>query len=441
MSQPLPKSISFFALTMIAVGASIGSGIFISPSDVATELSNGQQVLLVWLIGGVVAMTGALTFGELAARHPGTGGVYVYIREAYGKLAAFLYGWSILTIITSGAIAGLCLVFAKYFCAIFGLDQSWAIPVAVMELSTVTLINIFGVKYSTWFSSMMTVIKVAGIAAIILIAFMYGDQLAGNWAVHRKDAQSTSFGVALIGVLWSYGGWHHASYVGGEVQNAQKVMPRALIMGAFIVTVVYMLVNVAYMSLLSLDAMSASDALAADAVMQVTAMGGILVSVLIAISTFGTAGIFTLSTPRIYYMMGADKVFFSWLADIHPRFGTPVKAILLQGVWALILLLAWRTFANLSAYVVFMDWIFMTMAAIGLFIFRKRDKTSPGYKVPLYPIVPFIFIGISVWFLISTLIGRPEQAIAGLVLMVLGLPVYYFFVRNPGSKGARELYK
>jgi APA family basic amino acid/polyamine antiporter len=190
------------------------------------------------------------------------------------------------------------------------------------------------------------------------------------------------------------------------------------------------------MSLLSLADIRTSTALAADAITRVTAIGGILVSILIAISTFGTSGIFMLSTPRIYYMMGSDKVFFGWLADLHPRFGTPMKAILFQSIIALILLLIWQTFKNLSAYVVFMDWIFMTMGAIALFLFRKRDGRSPGYKVPLYPITPLIFIGISVWFLGSTLIGRPEQAIAGLILMVIGLPVYYNFAkRNVGEPG------
>jgi APA family basic amino acid/polyamine antiporter len=308
MSQPLPKSIGFFALTMIATGSCIGSGIFIAPSDVASLLANGKEILFVWLIGGVVAMTGALTFAELAARFPGTGGVYIYLREAYGDLVAFLYGWSILTVITSGAIAGLCIVFAKYFCFVFHLGDDAALIVALIELGIVTGINIIGVKFSTLFSSVMTVFKVCGIAIIVIIAFIYGDQLASNIHFTGRETASVSFGLALIGVLWSYGGWHHASYVGGEVHHAQRVVPKALVTGALIVTVTYMLVNVAYISLLSLQEMGTSDALAADAMLKVTAAGGILIAILIAVSTFGTAGIFTLSAPRIYYMMGSDKV-------------------------------------------------------------------------------------------------------------------------------------
>ena len=432
MAQPLKKSISFFALAMIAVGSSIGSGIFISPADVASNLATGWQVLLVWLIGGVVALTGALTFAELASRFPGTGGVYVFLREAYGKLWAFLYGWSILTVITSGAIAALCLAFARYDAPLAGLDDRFHLPLGLIALFAVTMVNVTGVKWSAVFSSTMTVLKIAGIGIIILLCLWYGRQLADNLGYTVVTTQKVSFGLALIGVLWSYGGWHHASYVGGEVINAEKILPKALITGAAIVTLTYVLVNVAYLSVLDMEELSVSKAVASDALMNVSSGSGTFIGILIAVSTLGTAGIFTLSAPRIYFAMGEDKVFFSWLADLHPRFGTPVKAILFQSVWAAVLMVFWGTFESLCTYVVFMDWIFMTMGAIGLFLFRKRDTTikHTGYKVPLYPVMPLIFTGISIWFLISTLFGRPAQALAGILLLSLGFVVYYFFKRG-----------
>ena len=436
MSPTLQKSIKFFPLTMIAVGACIGSGIFMAPSDVAAQLGTGYEILAVWLIGGVVALTGALSFGELASRFPGTGGVYLYLREAYGDLVAFLYGWCILTVITSGALAGLCLVFAGYLCVVLHLGNDAQIPVAVVELAIVTLISIFGVKFSSLFSSTLTVIKIAGIALVVVVALFYGQHLIPNVTIRTHETQTVSFGIALIGVLWSYGGWHHASYIGGEVINAQKVMPKAFFAGALLVTIIYMAVNVGYLSLLTLDQIATSKAVAADALMQVTAGGGMLIAVLIALSTFGTASIYTLSAPRIYYTMGADKVFFPWLSDVHSKFGTPAKAVLLQSVWAVVLLIFWGTFESIATYVVFMDWIFMTLAAIALFIFRKRNPVSgdSDYKTPLYPVTPLIFIGISVWFLVSTLIGRPIQTLAGLSLMVIGLPVYYYFKRCQNLK-------
>ena len=434
MAEPLKKSINIFALTMIAVGSCIGSGIFISPSDVASQLSNGFQVLLLWFIGGVVALTGALSFGELASRFPGTGGVYVYLREAYGDLVAFLYGWCILTVITSGAIAALCLAFSRYISLLFHLGDSLQIPVALGALVTVTVINIVGVKLSAIFSSTLTVLKVAGIAIIVIICLMYGNQFTSNLHFISSGTKQVSFGLALVGVLWSYGGWHHASYVGGEVHNAQKVLPRAFIAGASIVTLTYLIVNVAYLSVLGMDEISGSKAVAADALLSITAIGGMIVAILIAISTFGTAGIYTLSAPRIYFTMGADRVFFPWLADLHTRFGTPVKAVLLQSTWAAVLMMFWGTFESLATYVVFMDWIFMTLAAIALFVFRysARPFNAATYKVSFYPLTPLVFIAISTWFLISTLIGRPTQAIAGLLLMLAGLPFYFYFKKKKG---------
>lgn len=431
MSEPLKKSIGFFGLTMIAAGACIGAGIFISPSDVAGQLSNGTQVLLVWLIGGVVTLTGALSFGELAARYPGTGGVYIYLREAYGDLIAFLYGWCILTVITSGAIAALCLAFARYFAIVFKTGDAMQIPIALTALLLVTVINIVGVKWSALFSSTLTVMKVLGIGIIVIVCLTYGHQFLEHLHTVSNEAVKVSFGIALVGVLWSYGGWHHASYVSGEVYNAQKTVPRALIAGGLLVTLVYIAVNAAYLSVLSTREIAGSSAVAADALSRVTVIGGLLVAIMIMFSTFGTAGIYTLSAPRIYYKMGEDRVFFPWLADLHSKFSTPVKAIILQSCWAALLMVFWGTFESLTTYVVFMDWIFMTMAAIAIFIFRKRnpDPEKSNYKVPWYPIVPLVFIGISVWFLVSTIIGRPVQAIAGIVLMAIGMPVYYLFKR------------
>ena len=414
---------------MIAVGACIGAGIFISPSDVAGQLSTGWQILLVWLIGGVVTITGALSFGELAARYPGTGGVYIYLKEAYGDMVAFLYGWSILTVITSGAIAALCLAFARYISIVFHAPPGWQMPIGMTALLIVTVINIIGVKYSAIFSSGMTVIKVIGIGMIIIVCLLFGGQLIPNLSTPSIETGKISFGIALIGVLWSYGGWHHASYVSGEVHNAQRVVPRALLLGGLIVTLVYVAVNAAYLSVMTTGEIAASTAVAADALSKVTVVGGLLIAVLISFSAFGTAGIYTLSAPRIYFKMGEDKVFFPWLADLHEKFQTPVKAISLQSIWAAVLMIFWGTFESLTTYVVFMDWIFMTMAAVAIFMFRKKDATKPysGYRVPMYPVIPMIFIGISLWFLGSTILGRPVQAIAGIILMVIGLPVYYFF--------------
>lgn len=433
MQQTLPKSLNLFTLTMIAAGSCIGGGIFISPSDVAGQVQNGGQVIWVWLMGGLVTVTGALTFAELASRISGTGGVYLMIKEAYGRLAAFLYGWCTLTVITSGAIAALCLAFSRFSAIIFGFPESWQLPIALTLLFTITIINSLGVKFGATMTNMTTVIKIIGIAMIVIVALLFGSHFTSNFSGSLQPQSSTSFGLALVGVLWAFGGWHHATYVSGEAKKVSDV-PKALLMGAVIVTLCYCSVNASYLHLLPFQELIASKTVATDALLSVTTWGGKLIAVLISIATLGSVAIFTMSTPRVYYQMGKDKTFISWLGKVNSKFQTPLNAILLQSAWASVLMILWGTFENLVTYVVFTDIIFMTLAAISIFILRKKNPEYKGYKVLLYPFIPLIYIGITIYFLISTLLGRPEQAIAGLVLLAIGCPIYYVFTKSQHSK-------
>lgn len=431
----LRKEITLFGLTMIAAGACIGSGIFITPAEVALLLGNPGAVLLAWAVGGVVALTGSLTFAELAGRLPQAGGVYVFIRESFGRLWAFLYGWVILTVVTSGAIAALSLTFARYLGTIIPLSSTGQVVVGITAITAVTLVNILGVKPGEVFSSVFTVLKLLGILAIIVAGIMLGTTFsldATHDLVTKARLPVESFALAMIGVLWSYGGWHHASYVASEARAAPRIVPKAMILGALIVTVTYVLMNWAYLRLMPLDAIAGSQAVAADAMGAVFPGGGVIVAGLIAVSTFGSIGIFTLTAPRIYYTMAKDGAFFRMIAKLHPKHQTPVFAILLQSAWAVVLLLLWETFENLITYVVFMDWVFMTLAALAIFYFRKKmDKPGTGlFRTPLYPLVPLIFIAISAWFIVYTLIGKPAQALGGILLLVIGLPVYYYSRRK-----------
>lgn len=430
----LRRQIGFFGLTMIAAGSCIGSGIFITPADVALQLGNPTAILLVWLLGGVVAITGSLTFAELAGRFPDAGGVYVYIRESFGRIWAFLYGWCILTVITSGAIAALSLTFARYLSALIPLSHTGQIIVGISAISAVTLINIMGVKLAEIFTSVFTLFKLLGIGGIIVAGIFAGSQIPDSAEVIQQTADSESsfpvmgaFALAMIGVIWSYGGWHQASYLAAEVKRATYVVPRAMILGTCIVTLTYVLANWSYLQLLSIDELASSGAVASDAIRNVIPAGAILITLLIAIATFGSIGIYTLTAPRVYYSMAKDGALFRAIATLHPKHNTPVWAIMIQSGWAICLLLLWSTFENLITYVVFMDWVFMTLAAFSIFYFRIKwkDQTASSFKTPLYPIVPLIFIGISLWFVIYTLIGKPEQAWAGILLLVTGLPVYF----------------
>ena len=276
--------------------------------------------------------------------------------------------------------------------------------------------------------------KLLGIAVVIVIGVFWGKAKAGlllEIPSSSPGSLAAAFGLALIGVLWSYGGWQHASFVAGEARDAKRTIPRAMILGALVVAVVYLLTNVAYLFMLPIGAIAASNSLAADAISTILPFGGVLIALLIAISTFGTLGIYTLSAPRIYYAMSRDGLFFKRLAWVHPRFRTPVNAILVQSAWAVVLLLFWGTFEDLITYVVFTDWIFFGLTAVGIFIFRHKLEDHPRfYKTLGYPVVPLIFISITFLFVLNSLIEKPLHAWAGLVLMGLALPVFFTFKRR-----------
>ncbi|MGD8535553.1 MAG: amino acid permease [Candidatus Aminicenantes bacterium] len=430
----LRKELTLYGLTMVAIGSCIGSGIFLTPSQIAGHLPSPWLILLIWGIGGIVTLTGALTFAELGTMFPKAGGVYVYLKEAYGDLFGYLYGWAYLLVICSGAIAALSIAFAYYLGFIIPLGNTGIKVVAVSAIICVTIINILRVKAGEVFSNIFTGLKLIGIAGVICIGFFMGKP--GLLRAQTGEAVSSenllvAFGLALIGVLWSYGGWQHASFVAGEAKNAQRTVPRAMVVGALVVGLVYLLTNLAYLFLLPVDKIVESESLAADAVSSVVPFGGILIAVIIAVSVIGTAGIYTLSSPRIYYAMADDGIFFKKLAWIHPRFRTPVNAIVTQSVWAIILLLFWGTFEDVITYVVFIDWMFFALTAFSVYLFRttRKDIARP-YKTLGYPITPAVFIVISAFFVVNTLIEKPKHAWAGLIFMAIGVIFFIYFKRK-----------
>jgi len=433
--QRLRRDLSLYGLTMIAVGSCIGSGIFLTPSQVASHLPSPALIFTVWTVGGIITLTGALTFAELGGMFPKAGGVYVYLKEGYGDLAGFMYGWAYFTVINSGALAALSIAFAYYLSFIFPMSAAGQTIAALTVIVLLTLINIFRVKVVELFTNIFTGLKLLGIALVILIGLMAGsaDTLQSDPEVLIKPARNlwNAFGLALVGVLWSYGGWQHTSYVSGEARNATRTVPLAMVTGAGIVTLVYILTNLSIMYLLPVSAMAGSDSIAADAVSTVLPNGGFLIAILIAISILGTALIYTLSAPRIYFAMAEDGLFFKQIARVHPRYRTPVNAVLTQSGWAILLLLFWGTFEEVITYVTFTDWVFFTMTAFTIFLFRSRNrKVNRPVKTFGYPITPLIFIIISFLFVLNTLIEKPAQAGAGLVLLVLGLGFYWFFKRK-----------
>ena len=442
----LRKKLTLFGLTMIAVGSCIGSGIFITPAQIAGAVPNAVLLLAVWALGGIIALTGALTFSELGGMFPRSGGVYVYLKEAFGPLTGFLYGWAILLVITTGALAGLSVAFAEYMKLFFpAMTETDKTLLAAATLLGLTVFNMFGVHLSQGMAGLFTVLKLLAIGAIIVVGFVYYDpqhvQLDFSLSQNVPQHLTTAMLTGLIGVLFSMGGWHHASYVAGEAVEARKTVPRAMFLGVVIVTVTYLLVNLAYLFLLPLEQIAQTPRVAGEAIGRLVPWGGKAVAAAIAVSIFGTISIYTMTAPRIYHAMADDGMFFKQLAFIHPRWRTPVTAMAIQAVWALAVLLFFEgIFNEIITFVTFLDIAFMGLAGTALFVFRiKRKNADRPIRTWGYPFVPLLFVSISFAFAINTLMEKPAQALPGLALLGIGLGIYFMRRRQifPKSSARR----
>ena len=430
----LQKKLTLFGLTMIAVGSCIGSGIFVTPAQIVEAVPNATLVMVVWALGGIIALTGALTFSELGGMFPKSGGVYVYLKEAFGDLTGFLYGWAILLVINTGALAGLCVAFAEYLKIFFpDMSDPQKTGIAAITLIGLTVFNMFGVNVSQGIANIFTGLKLLAIAAIIVVGFIYYDpqtvQLDFSLSQNIPENLTSALLVGLIGVLFSMGGWHHASYLSGEAINAKRTVPRAMFFGVLIVTTTYLLVNLAYMFLLPLEAIAQTPRVAGDAISSLVPWGGKAVAIAIAVSIFGTISIYTMSAPRIYFAMAKDGIFFKQLAYVHPRWRTPVVAMGIQVIWALAILFFFGgIFSEIITFVTFLDIAFMGLAGVALFVFRKNRKNAERpIRAWGYPVIPLTFIIISFAFAINTLMEKPGQAVPGLVLLGVGIGVFYIF--------------
>ncbi len=429
------RRLTLFDMTMIAIGGSIGSGIFLTPATIARDVGSPWLIAAVWVLGGCITLAGALTFSEAAAMLPEAGGEYVYLTRAYGGLVGFLFGWAYFFVVNAGGLGALAVAFATYLGFFVPMGHAASKAVAVISLLLLTGINVVGVKAGAVFANVFTVLKLAGLAGLIAVGLLRGSASTTDFSAFPGSAPGgfwSALALGMVGVLWSYGGWQHATYASAEIRNPTRTLPLAMTLGAAAVTAIYLLANLSYMFLLTPAQMAASPRVAADAVGTVLGpAGGSLISLAIVVSTFGVIGIYTLTAPRIYYAMAADGVFFRRVAGIHPRFGTPAFSIVFQSVWAAVLVLFWGTFENLISYVVFTDWIFFALAGASVIVLRRRMPDAPRpYRVPGYPWVPLFFVATSSWFVAMTLVARPAQAWAGIAFLGLGVPVYYGWKRT-----------
>ena len=422
------KGLSLFALTMIAIGSTIGSGIFKTPTNIAQAVPDPMWMTVLWIAGGVVSMIGALVYAEMGGRFPKGGGIYTYLKEAFGPLPAFLYGWCLLTVVSSGTIAALIVVFADYSQKIVGFSDQLIPVVAAGSIVVLTLFNMFSLDSSKWFANVSTVLKIVGIYGLLILLLFLGtnnifdNSISVSEIFTNEKAQGFGWAKAFVGVLWSYSGWHYASFVTNEAENPKRNVPLALIIGTLVVTLSYILVSIGYMSVLSIEEIQNSKILAADAMEKVIPGGSFAVSILIALSVFGCAGLYV-------QHMSNEGLFFEAFGKSHPKFGVPVNAILLQSAWAIVLIFVWGKFEALYTYVTITEWFFLALACSGIFVFRmkKMGQTDGIFKSPLYPVLPVLFIAVVAWFIVKNALSDDPAAYFGLMVIPVGAVVYYVY--------------
>jgi APA family basic amino acid/polyamine antiporter len=428
------RALGTFDATMVVVGGIIGAGIFINPYLVAERLPSGGFVLAAWVAGGIVALAGALGFAELAALFPEAGGEYVYLREAYHPVVAYLFGWASLVMIQGGGLAAVAITFAQYALRIAGVSAEDPRNLAVGALAAVALVNYVGVKPGSRLLNALVILKVGALVVLILGGLWLAPRLPAlptPAAVSRPASTLLGFGAAMVPILFSYGGWQNANVISEEVRDSRRTLPRALAAGTILVVVVYLLVNVVYLATLGRDGLAATATPAAETVRRLFGAGADRwIAVAIAISTFGFLDLALLAPTRIYYAMSRDGVFFPALGRLHPRFGTPHLAILAQAVWAVFLVLT-GTYGGLVDSVVFADWIFFALTIGGVVILRGRiplERRPPGaYRSPAYPLLPILFIAASAFVVAGVVRSNPVRSALGVALLGAGLPIYVAF--------------
>ena len=441
MSQTLRRTLGLTDLMLIVIGTVIGSGIFIVPATTLQQTGNDVSVaLLVWVVAGVLSVLGALTYGEMGAANPDAGGLYVYIRDAFGELPAFLYGWTALLVISSGSVATLAVAFSAYLGQIIPVSPLAAKIVSVATIGVVMLLNVRGTRESANVQNATTGLKTIALVGISIVLIIMGRHTTHAAAVAAAPHAATSlsmFATAMIGVLWAYEGWQYATFAAGEVRDPQRTFPRGIIIGTASIVGIYVLANVGYIAALGAAGAARSPRIAADAVGALLGpVAGKLIAAVILVSIFSAANGLTLTAPRLYFAMSRDGVFFRRLAEVHPRFGTPAIAVLASSLWAMILA-ATGSFEQLFTYVVFVGWIFYALGALAIFTYRRRAPHAVRpFRVPGYPVTPLLFVAAALTVVVNTVVTQPARAAMGLTVTLVGAPVFFIW-RAQRTRAAR----
>lgn len=434
----------------VVIGSVIGSGIFLVPQKIAMTLGDAGWIIAVWIFGGLLSLAGALTNAEIAGMIPAAGGQYVYFKQIYGDFPAFLYGWTTFIVYQTGSIAAIAVAFAEYLGYFFPALSSFSVNfglfvmpeagiklVAIGAILFVTGVNYFGVQFGGFVQRLFTTLKVLAIAAIVLTCFAFGTHTGHLYSPFFSHGSMngasllSAFGIALVAVLWAYDGWNSVTYLAGEVKDAQRNIPIALVAGTSAVIIIYAITNLAYMYVLPVSQIAHSNLVAADAISHFFGTNGAaLIAIAVMLSTFGTVNATTMTTARVYFAMAKDKLFFKGVSNVHPKYRTPHVSLIVQGIWASLLTLT-GTYDQLFTYVIFASWLFYALGAFGIFILRKKrpDAVRP-YRTVGYPVVPMAFVVVATWFVYNTIVTDPRDSLFGLGLVLIGIPAYIYWKRS-----------
>jgi basic amino acid/polyamine antiporter, APA family len=433
-TSALRRSIGLSQATAMVVGIIIGASIFVQPSEITRDVRSAPGILLVWLVAGTLTFAGALVAAELSSAFPQTGGVYVFLKSAFSPAIGFLWGWAMFWCMHSGIVAAIAVIFARYVAHFAPVGDAGVRAIAIGAIIALSGVNYLGVRQGSAIQTAFTMVKLLAIALVTVAAFALRPASPAVSPVLASPANVGfhDFTFAVVAGLFAFGGWHMVTYAAGETIRPQRTIPLALILGTLVVTACYIALNAAYLAVLPLERVASSTQIAADAADAVIGGGGgDFMAALVIFSTLGGLAGIILAGPRVYYAMARDGLVFGWLGKVHPRFQTPHRALLLQAIWSSVLVLT-GTYRELFTRVVYMEWIFFGLMAIGLFVLRRRPGYAPAYRMWGYPIVPAVFIVVAFAIVATELVAAPRARLSGLILVGLGLPVYYFWARGPG---------
>lgn len=436
----LPRRLGLYSAIAVVVGSVIGSGIFRSPAGIAERLPGPVPMLGIWVVGGLFALCGTLTLAEIASAIPKTGGVYAYLREGWGRLPAFLFGWAEFVVIRAAALGAISMTFAEYFIRVLGYDPSVA-PysdyrhyTAALAIAVTAGFNIAGIRWGSLVQNVTTVAKYGGLLFIIVVALALGLPETGGANFTTPTPVGSigvgAFGLALISVLWAFDGWADLSFVGGEVKDPRRNLPRALITGSLLVLGIYLLANIAYLSVLTVDEIRQSPLVAAEVAQRLLGSPGVVfVAVTVMLSTFGTLNGSLLTAPRIFFAMADDGLFFRKVASVHPRFETPYVAIALSATLGIAWVLV-RTFEQLADAFVTAIIPFYALGVAAVFVLRRRPDYQPSFRVPGYPVVPGLFVVATLYILANAILDPASRGptLVTLGLVAVGIPIFYLTV-------------